>query len=634
MISAKKKALASLMNNRTALVVDDVFSTYLTEGTGSAQTITTGIDLVDNDGSVWGKAREDVASVARSHTLRTTVRGFANSMRTDHTGGSYSLGGSATSTGFITSVAEAEDNSSGYKYAFWSFLVADNFYHVSEVVKSSSTDTTVDLSALGTVGMVRVKRTDSTGSWYVWHKDLTAGKLLIGETTAAETTLGHITVSGTTLTLVDGVIADGTYLVEAFAHDTSEDGFIQCGSYTGTPSTVALDLDWEPQFFLSKKIDGTEDWAIVDSMRGFTASVSSAGIAALLTNTSASEETPSNSPLTLTPTGLVAHTGYDALYCANGGTYIYVAIRRSMRVPEAGTDIFAVETYSGNATSGRLIGAGFAVDLTICATRTHNSNNVSINRLTGANNTLLMATSPAAENGLTNRLIGLDNMSGIEVGTDSDVNAASRDYIQLMFKRAPGFMDMVAYNGTGSARTEPHGLRVVPEMKIVKSRSGSTSWEVYHKDIGNTSSIRLEDNSVPAVSSTFWNDTSPTATEFTIGTSSTVNGSGATYTAILFATLPGISKVGSFNHENGTPTDVDCGFTSGARLALVKRTDDVGDWYLWDTERGIVAGNDPFLLLNSTAVENTSTDYIDPLAIGFQVASDFATGDYIFLAIA
>ena len=79
---------------------------------------------------------------------------------------------------------------------------------------------------------------------------------------------------------------------------------------------------------------------------------------------------------------------------------------------------------------------------------------------------------------------------------------------------------------------------------------------------------------------------------------------------------------------------MDCGFTSGARFVLLKRTDASGDWYVWDSERGIVSGNDPYLLLNSTAAEVTNTDYIDPLASGFTITSNFTAGDYIFYAIA
>ena len=67
---------------------------------------------------------------------------------------------------------------------------------------------------------------------------------------------------------------------------------------------------------------------------------------------------------------------------------------------------------------------------------------------------------------------------------------------------------------------------------------------------------------------------------------------------------------------------------------MLKRTDATGDWFVWDSVRGIVAGNDPYVLLNSTAATVTNTDYIDPLTGGFQISGDFTDGDYLFYAIA
>jgi hypothetical protein len=109
--------------------------------------------------------------------------------------------------------------------------------------------------------------------------------------------------------------------------------------------------------------------------------------------------------------------------------------------------------------------------------------------------------------------------------------------------------------------------------------------------------------------------------------------------AYLFATLAGVSKVGSYT-GTGATLNVDCGFSAGARFILIKRTDSTGDWYVWDSARGIVVGNDPYLLLNTTAAQVTSTDYIDPLSSGFTVTSsapaalNASGGTYIFLAIA
>ena len=73
---------------------------------------------------------------------------------------------------------------------------------------------------------------------------------------------------------------------------------------------------------------------------------------------------------------------------------------------------------------------------------------------------------------------------------------------------------------------------------------------------------------------------------------------------------------------------------------MIKRTDSTGDWYVWDSARGIVAGNDSHLSLNTTAAEVTTDDSVDTDNTGFIVNQLAATNinvssaTYIYLAIA
>jgi hypothetical protein len=110
--------------------------------------------------------------------------------------------------------------------------------------------------------------------------------------------------------------------------------------------------------------------------------------------------------------------------------------------------------------------------------------------------------------------------------------------------------------------------------------------------------------------------------------------------------LPGISKVGSYS-GTGSSQDINCGFTNGARFVLIKRADSEvqgtaparTNWYVWDSSRGIVSGNDPWIALNETDGQVTGNDWIDPLSTGFTVVNtdsglNASGGTYIFLAIA
>ena len=212
-----------------------------------------------------------------------------------------------------------------------------------------------------------------------------------------------------------------------------------------------------------------------------------------------------------------------------------------------------------------------------------------------------------------------------------------------MFKRATGFFDVVAYSGTNGTISRNHNLGVAPELMIFKRRDSTSAWTVLSELDGSSySEMALNstiDKSTRNYSANQYLTAQPTATVFAQAAGYD-NASGGTYIAYLFATLAGVSKVGSYTGNAGYAVNVDCGFSAGARFILIKRTDSTGDWYTYDSARGIVAGNDPYLLLNSTAAEVTNTDYIDPLASGFTVTSsapaglNASGGSYIFLAIA
>ena len=207
------------------------------------------------------------------------------------------------------------------------------------------------------------------------------------------------------------------------------------------------------------------------------------------------------------------------------------------------------------------------------------------------------------------------------------------------FKRAPSFFDEVCYAGQNSAPlVNSHNLGVTPELAIIKNRTTATDWLVQTQITGLGNYLNL--NTVNALSSAAYFITAWTSTTFTLSNGITAtNTLGSNYVAWLFATCPGVSKVGSYTGTGAAQT-INCGFTTGARFVLIKRTDGSAGWHVWDSARGIIPSNDPYLLLNSTAAEVTGTDYIDTTSVGFDVTSTAPAainangGTYIFLAIA
>jgi hypothetical protein len=175
-------------------------------------------------------------------------------------------------------------------------------------------------------------------------------------------------------------------------------------------------------------------------------------------------------------------------------------------------------------------------------------------------------------------------------------------------------------------------------MIWIKNRDRTASWAVYSKTIGAQKKLDLDGTSgASANDSAYFNNTTPTSSVFTVGNSNRVNQANESHVAYLFATVAGVSKVGSVSHTNGSTTNVDCGFSSGARFILLKRYNDTGNWVVFDSTRGIVAGNDPYLLLDKNDAEDSygASDAIDPLSSGFTITGNFfTTGDYIFYAIA
>jgi hypothetical protein len=638
---------ASVSASAPGVYVEDVFSTYLYTGNGGLNAIANGIDLAGEGGLVWIKSRGS----SQNHVLTDTLRGDATYLSSNTTAANTSGGGIYLGDGFAAIGSSALTNASGDTYASWTFRKAPRFFDVVTYAGNGVSGRAIPHNLGTDVGMIIVKWYDGSQNWAVWHRTLTAGKFLILNGTNAENTNSTIftTTAPTSTEFYVGsdYASNGTganYVAYLFAHDPlgpsgdGSDGLISCGSYTGNGSADGpeIDLGWEPQWVMFRRVTGVEDWIMFDNMRGMVVG----GIDPDLRPNQPQAEGAFVNYLEPNATGFKL-TDANSRTNENGDTYIYIAIRRGpMRAPTSGTEVFSANTYSGG-TAGRSFSLGFVPDALLTMRRNTSNFGILQSRLTSG---YMFTYDTGAESVASTGIPVWDADTGtLKLKTASSVtgwNASGSDYVNEVFRRAPGFFDVVAYTGTGSARTVAHNLGVAPEMMIVKSRSDERAWRVYTSFVGNTGSLRLNSDATADSGNTgYWNNTTPTDASFTLGIDNDTNSSGQTYIAYLFATLAGISKVGSYT-GTGTTLNVDCGFTAGARFVLIKRTDSTGDWYVWDTARGIVSGDDPYLLLNSDAAEVTNTDYIDPLSSGFQISStapaaiNASGGSFIFLAIA
>jgi hypothetical protein len=632
--------------------IESVFSTYLYTGTEATQVINNGVDLSTKGGLVWLKSR----SAATNNNFFDTARGVNKRIFSNLTNAEATLANSVTSfdtTGFTLGSAASGVNTSGDTYASWSFAKARKFFDVVTWTGTGTSQTIIH--ALGSApACIMVKRTDANGDWLVYHRGLTSSNAAYGvnlNTTAAETIVNWFNFTAPTSTQFlangDANLSGGTYVAYLFAHDaggfglTGTDNVISCGSYTGNGSATGpvVTLGYEPQWLLYKRADSTGDWILVDNMRGFPVS----GNTTYLNPNKAFSDSnfPLVSPLA---TGFQPRTT-DSTTNASDGTYIYIAIRRGpMKVPTSGTEVFSAVATSGTGTNNRVItGLGFSPDLILNCTRGSSAlDRYTQDRLRGLTQTIYTNTSGAEQTGQGIYAVGTLNMSGFTLGTSSGVgfNRDSDTYVFECFKRAPSFFDEVCYIGTGSATTFSHNLQAVPELIIVKRRDTTGAWDSYCSALANTEYVVLNTTAAKATGATRWNSTTPTSSVFSVGTSTTTNASAGTYVAYLFATCPSVSKVGSYT-GNGTTQTINCGFgAGGARFVLIKRTDSTGDWYVYDTARGMTVLTDPYLLLNSTAAEVATLGSVTTVSTGFSLNSailaaiNVNAGTYIFLAIA
>jgi hypothetical protein len=631
--------------------IEEVFSTYLYQADGSStQTINNGIDLSGKGGLVWIKSRSN----ATGNVLVDTVRGSPNVIQSNTANAQASWTnefGSFSSTGFTVpyNTIYGETNFQTRTYVSWTFREQPKFF---DIVTFSGNDTTKTLSHnLGSVpGSIIVKSLLANGNWRVWHRGLTSGNYAVLNSTAAQTTTGAATVFGNNSTTVDPtstqftvgstICADGeNYVAYLFAHNaggfglTGTDNVISCGTFTGDGATdTTVTLGYEPQWVMMKKSSGVGNWFMLDTMRRWNLTDNDA---MLIANLSSAEGDFSGQYGNPTATGFVVSP--DNI---GSGTFIYVAIRRPMKVPTDGTKVFNTLAHTGDAGNIEVTGVGFPPDLLISKWRSGISGTqeaVFLDRLRGTGKGLFSDGTGSENSWEAN--VGPLGQDGVKTTTAQNaiINKTGDNNAWWFMKRAPSFFDEVCYTGTGSTHAEPHNLQKLPEMVICKSRGVTGGWLVgVNNAVGSKAGLFL--NQTAANSGNF-NASNDSTTGFDVEAYG-ANVSGRTYVAWLFATAAGVSKVGNYT-GNGSTQTINCGFgAGGARFVLLKRIDDTGGWYVYDSVRGMTTVTDPYLFLNDTAAEVATLGSVTTVSTGFALNStilaaiNVSGGTYIFLAIA
>ena len=318
--------------------------------------------------------------------------------------------------------------------------------------------------------------------------------------------------------------------------------------------------------------------------------------------------------------------------------------------------------YSGNNVGQVVVNQGqFRPDFLWIKVRTNTYDHTLADSVRGVS-AFLASNTTAAEG--TNSELTSFNTNGFTLGATGSMarNVSGQNYVAWQWQAGQGTnttntsgsitstvsvnttagFSIVTYTGNGTnGATIGHGLGVAPRWVIVKRRNSSgDDWLHYHISLGATQSIAF-DTGAAITSSTRWNNTTPSSTVITLGTSTGVNASGGTYVAYCWAEIAGFSRFGSYT-GNGS-ADGPFIFT-GFRPKFIMRKQttnngDVGGWIMFDTSRDTFNVATRRLLANSSNAEATPGNNIDILSNGWKERnsdgySNASGQTYIYMAFA
>jgi len=644
MTASKIVAAAASGAGSDPVDVDDVFSTFIHTSTGSALNIQNGVDLTEG-GLVWIKNR----LTTDGHQLFDTERGVTKRLKSEESDAEATDSDEVTafnSNGFSLGTGGSTNNSGGDTYVSWTFRKAPKFFDVVKYVGNGSTQ---NISHnLGSVpGMMLVKCRDNGGNWRVFHTSVgnTKGGYL-SENLAFDDDVywNDTTPTSTVFTVGNKSDTNGNglnYIAYLFANNNGDGEFgpdgdqdiIKCGTYNGNGSDdgPTINLGFEPQFFMFKKSDNTGSWFVYDTMRGFTSDPSVGDDRGPYLNWDLNSADATSNRIKPTSTGVKIHDSNDT-WNQNGHKFIYMAIRRgSLNTPESASEVFAIDGEADTSPSPPSYNAPFIVDMFLGRRNAAGTDSWYLFDRTRGKAPGLITNGSDAELNAGGSVYRFDRNDGIGY-TSSNYYTNAYGW---MWKRAPGFFDIVNYTGSGGAsQSITHNLGVTPEMIWVKDRGNTSNWSIYHSGTG-LSYVWNFSGSAGASGNQYWGTAAHTSSVFKVGSDTDTGASTRNYIAYLFATVAGVSKVGSYT-GNGSTQNIDCGFTNGAKLVIIKA--DNTDWLYFDSLRGITAGNDPRLRLNSSGASKDDEDFIDPHSSGFALFNQGDTNvngkQYIFYAIA
>ena len=324
---------------------------------------------------------------------------------------------------------------------------------------------------------------------------------------------------------------------------------------------------------------------------------------------------------------------------------------------------FNTKLYTGNGATNALTGVGFQPDWVWIKNRDNTSSHNIFDSVRGATKAIFTnATDTEATE--ASRLSAFDS-DGFTINgdTSNQTNANGDDFASWNWKAGTTGSGTTGGSGTSKAYTYsvnttsgfsiirylgnqtgghaiPHHLGDTPKFIIVKNLADTRNWNTYHHSQGATKYMVFNNNDAEAASASLWNDTSPTSSNFILGSGQNVNQTDSAHVAYCFAEKKGFSHFSIY--QGNASTDgafVYTGFKPA--YAIVKCTSHSGEsWWIGDNKRPGRNVNQKALLANSTAAEvDASYQAVDFLSNGIKWRGTNdrvnASGKtYIFMAFA
>ena len=329
------------------------------------------------------------------------------------------------------------------------------------------------------------------------------------------------------------------------------------------------------------------------------------------------------------------------------------------------TDYFNTKLYTGNNSTNNITGVGFQPDFLWIKDRSTTGESHHLMDIVRGNNKFIHTNSTAVERtGSLNTAyntfafasdgFNITNTSGL----NDETNLTGRNYASWNWKAngtgvsntdgsitstvsantTAGF-SIVKYTGNGSTnQTVGHGLGVAPAFIIYKGIDAVHNWLAYHQSLGATKGIFPNLTQAAVTSSSYFDDTAPTTSVFSVTTTSgadQTNINTEDYIAYCFAEKKGYSKFGSWiGNGNADGPFVYTGFKP--EFVILKNASGTNQWLMFDNVREPFNIMGTYLEPNSDAAE-ANFDGFDFLSNGMKMRTsdggwNTSGSTYIYMA--